>query len=527
VPYLFTSRTERDVVAPTLADPLVRAASAAAGGPLGRHARTGQSWWSPLRVVLAVATVMFGLGIVQKSPCVVEEWGQAASPFSFSHLCYSDIQYLYAGRGLAENIFPYTPLDSLPENKQPRSEEEARSVSVEYPVLTGLWMGVAGIITHAIGRSPDVTDLGYDVIGTDLDVQHDSAIFWGVNAIAFLICLLIALALLVRAQPRRPWDAMLIAAAPTLPLAAMINWDLLAIAFVGAMIWAWATGRPILTGVFIGLGAATKLYPLFFLGPLLVLCLRERRMATWVQTFAAALATWLAVNLPVYLYAPEEYLWFWEFNAGRGPDFGSLWLVAANYGHWATPDQINTTTWIFFGLSCVAVGLIGLLAPRRPRVVQLMFLVVVAFLLVNKVYSPQYVLWILPFAALARPRWRDLLIWQATEIFYFFAVWMHIANFFVGEGQEDWAYALAVVVRIFGQLYLVVLVIRDIFYPWHDPVRADGLSDDPLGGILDGGIDAELHGRQSAGPDADSDREWPFDSKDGESRESETLSAHR
>jgi hypothetical protein len=86
-----------------------------------------------------------------------------------------------------------------------------------------------------------------------------------------------------------------------------------------------------------------------------------------------------------------------------------------------------------------------------------------------------------------------MLIWQGCEIFYFFAVWMHIANFFVGSGQEDWAYALAVVVRMLGQLYLVVLVVRDILFPWHDPVRSDGLSDDPLGGIFDGGIDAEVH----------------------------------
>ena len=64
-----------------------------------------------------------------------------------------------------------------------------------------------------------------------------------------------------------------------------------------------------------------------------------------------------------------------------------------------------------------------------------MFLVVASFLLVNKVYSPQYVLWLLPLAALARPRWRDLIIWQACELFYFFAVWMHIANFFVTPGE--------------------------------------------------------------------------------------------
>jgi uncharacterized membrane protein len=493
VPFPLSVRTDDDVVAPTLSDPVARSASAAVGGPLGRYARTGRSWWTPLRLVLAVATVMFGLGIVQKAPCVTEDWGDAATPFSFSHLCYSDIQYLYAGRGLAEGIFPYTPVDHLPEVKQPATIEEEHSLTVEYPVLTGLWMGVAGIITHALGKSPDVSGIPHSAVSGDLDVQHDSAIFWGVNAVAFLLCLLVALGLLVRAQPRRPWDAMLIAAAPVLALTAMINWDLLAIAFVGAMLWAWATGRPVLTGVFIGLGAATKLYPLFFLGPLLVLCLRERRMATWMQTFAAALVAWLVTNLPIYLYSPDAYLWFWEFNSQRGPDFGSIWLVASNYGHVASSDLINATTWIFFGLSCVAIGLLGLLAPRRPRVVQLMFLVVVAFLLVNKVYSPQYVLWLLPFAALARPRWRDMLIWQACEVFYFFAIWMHIANFFVTAGAQDWAYALAVLVRIAGQLFLVVLVVRDILFPWHDPVRSDGLSDDPLGGILDVGIDAEVH----------------------------------
>ena len=65
------TRTTHDVVAPTLADPLAHAASAVVSGPLGRHARTGRSWWTPLRVSLAIATVVFGLGVLQKSPCVV------------------------------------------------------------------------------------------------------------------------------------------------------------------------------------------------------------------------------------------------------------------------------------------------------------------------------------------------------------------------------------------------------------------------------------------------------------------------
>ncbi|MBA3309506.1 MAG: DUF2029 domain-containing protein [Nocardioidaceae bacterium] len=487
-----TTRTADDVVGPTLADPLARSASSATGGPLGRHARSG-GWWTPLRITLAVAAIFFGLGVMQKSVCVAEEWSDAASPLPFSHLCYSDIQYLYVGRGFAEGIPPYQPQDELPPNKTPNNADEAQSLIVEYPVLTGVWMGGAAVVTHLIGKSPDMSQVQHAFVGNDLRVQHDSAVFWGVNAVGFFVVLLIALVLLVRAQPRRPWDAMFVAASPALALAAMINWDVLAIGCVAGILWAWSTRRPIVAGIFIGLGTATKLYPLFFLGPLLVLCLRERRLEVWVKTCAAALVTWLAVDLPVYFWSPESFLWFWQFNSSRGGDFGSLWLVAADLGHAATPDTINTVTLLFFGVACLAIGLLGFAAPRRPRLVQLVFLVVAAFLLVNKVYSPQYVLWLLPLAALARPRWRDMLIWQAGEVFYFFAVWMHIANFFVAAGDFDWPYALATVVRIAAELYLVVLVVRDILYPWNDPVRADGLSDDPLGGVLDEGIDAELY----------------------------------
>ena len=483
-------RTSDDVVAPTLADPLARAATGRVGGPVGRRARAGSGWWTPLRLTLLVATVCFGLGVVQKSPCVVTKWSDLGSPKSFSHMCYSDLSYLYVGKGLAEGVIPYTPADDLPPGKRPTSPDE-RPLSIEYPVLTGVWMGVTGVITGLVGKAPDVSAVPHSEVGSNEDVQYDSAVFWAVNAVGLYVALLLAVAFLVTAARRRPWDAMYVAAAPVLALSAMINWDLLAMVMVAGFLWAWSNRRPVAAGIFVGLGTAAKLYPLFFLGPLLILCLRERRLGAFVKTTAAALAAWLAVNLPVYLWSPDEFLYFWEFNADRGADFGSLWLGAQIYGFTTTPHTINLVTAVAFGAACCAIAALGLLARRRPRLPQLLFLVVAAFLLVNKVYSPQYVLWLLPLAALARPRWRDLLIWQACEIFYFFAVWMHIANFFVAEGKPDWVYVLAIVVRVAGELYLIGLVVRDILRPQEDPVRADGLSDDPLGGVLDEGIDGE------------------------------------
>jgi uncharacterized membrane protein len=264
-------------------------------------------------------------------------------------------------------------------------------------------------------------------------------------------------------------------AAPALVVAGLINWDLLAVAMVAGAFWAWARGRPVLTGVMIGLGTATKLYPLFLLGAVLVVCLRERRLRTFATVTLAAVLTWLAANAPVLLTSFEQWKVFWSFNSDRGADLGSLWLVWQQSGHTVTPDTINLVSWVFFALVCLAVLVLGLRAPRTPRVAQLAFLVVAGFLLVNKVYSPQYVLWLLPLAVLARPRWRDLLIWQAGELVYFAAVWFYLGEYTASSvsGEPDKFYWLAIVLRVAAQLYFVTMVVRDVLRTWRDPVGGE------------------------------------------------------
>jgi uncharacterized membrane protein len=138
---------------------------------------------------------------------------------------------------------------------------------------------------------------------------------------------------------------------------------------------------------------------------------------------------------------------------------------------------INAIIFGVFSAACIGVTWLALTAPRRPRLASLAFLVVAAFLLVNKVYSPQYALWLLPLAVLARPRWRDFLVWQAAEAVYWLAIWMHLAGSLSGAAGRF--YSIAVFVHIAGTLWLAIMVIRDILRPERDPVRQTG-DDDPL-----------------------------------------------
>lgn len=210
-----------------------------------------------------------------------------------------------------------------------------------------------------------------------------------------------------------------------------------------------------------------------------------------------AAGAWLVVNLPVMLFAFDGWSKFYTFSQERGVDFGSFWLILVqNSDNPPSTETVNTLATLLMLLCCGAVAALTLTAPRRPRFAQLAFLIVAAFILTNKVYSPQYVLWLVPLAALARPKWRDFLIWQACEVAYFLGIWMYLAYTTSGDAHKGLptdGYHWAIGLHLLGTLFLCAMVVRDILMPDRDPVRRTG-DDDPSGGVLDGAEDVFVLG---------------------------------
>jgi uncharacterized membrane protein len=450
-------------VRPTADDPLLAALSHGIGGPVGERAGH-HPWWTPVRVVLALTAICFALGMVQKAPCYQSKWTDGQS--RYSQMCYSDLPYLYVGRGFAELDWPYS--DAL--------HVRDRYEVMEYPVGIAYYAYGAAQVTHLLSGSPDLDPRGALSQGqlyADRHVLRESLTFTTVNVVGFGVCALLAAWFLTGVNRRRPWDAALFAVSPVFVLEGLINWDFLAVACVAGALYAHSRDRPGWVGFAIGLGTALKLYPLFLLGGLLVVWGRERRWRDLAVALTSGLATWVVVNAPAYLSGPHEWRVFWTFNSHRGADLGSVWLVAQQmFNTTTTAHTINVVSWLFFAAWCVGVAALGFAAPRTPRLAQLGFLVVLGFLLVNKVYSPQYALWLLPLAVMARPRVLDQLIWQAGEVFYFASVWWYLGHYLDPSGGGDPGfYWLAVGVRIAAQLYLAVVVVRDIWMPEYDVVR--------------------------------------------------------
>ncbi|HVW44454.1 MAG TPA: glycosyltransferase 87 family protein, partial [Amycolatopsis sp.] len=286
------------------------------------------------------------------------------------------------------------------------------------------------------------------------------------------------------------------------------NFDTIATAFAATGLLAWARKKPLVAGVLLGLGAAAKLYPLFLLGPLLILCLRAGKLRDWAKTAGTTALVWLAVNLPIALSLNAGWREFFRLNAQRGMDPDSLYNVISYFTGWAgfdgplhpgqTPTWLNAVSGGLFLICCAGIAYLGLTAPTRPRLAQLCFLVVAAFLITNKVWSPQYSLWLVPLAVLAIPRWRLLLGWMLLDAL----VWVPRMFYYLGVDHkglpEDWFLGF-VVLRDLAVAGLCVLVIREIYRPALDKVRLAG-DDDPAGGVLDHAPDVVVFRRSRPAP---------------------------
>ena len=230
---------------------------------------------------------------------------------------------------------------------------------------------------------------------------------------------------------------------------------------------------------------------------MLLRALRTGKIRAILVTAGSAVAAWLAVNLPAAAVDPAGWKYFYQFTESRPAGYSSPWfafnLVAGRLG-WMPlqAETINSAALNLFLLACVLIGALALAAPRRPRLAQLVFLIVAAFILTNKVYSPQFVIWLIPLLALARPRWRDFLIWQAIEGLHWAAIWMYLGQVTSGGPTQHNIdmpyYVLAVVAHMLATGYLMVRVVWDICDPGYDVIRRGGV-DDPHGGPFDGAAD--------------------------------------
>ncbi|MBJ7290989.1 glycosyltransferase 87 family protein [Williamsia sp.] len=479
--------SEREL--PTRTDVIAREASIAVGGPLGLHAVVGRSrYFTPLRVIMLLALIALALGWYGKAACLQQapkagtqtlelDWSQHRQ---YIAMCYSDTVPLYTAERLDTGALPYK---SSWFQKGPDGATEQRYM--EYPVVTGMYMYGAAQVAH-----------GWQWMHEHWGVPSalDVVLFFNVVALGLALFWLVTIWATALTAGVRIWSASIAALSPLVMVHIFTNFDAVATALLALAMLAWARRNPWATGIFLGIGVAAKLYPGLLLIPLLVLCLRAGKVREFTVTALVAVGTWLLVNLPFIVGTSRGWWEFFRYNSDRGIDPDTWFNVVSSvsgYDWGAAADGksalVNALSLGLFALVCVGIAFIGLHAPTRPRLAQLMFLVVAGFLVVNKVWSPQYSLWLVPLAVLAIPRTRVLIAWMVLDAL----VWVPRMGLYLPENVK-WLpepyFIGAVVIRGIAVVGLCALVVWEIYHPRHDLVRntsRGGFLDDPGGGVLD------------------------------------------
>ncbi|MFJ9368595.1 glycosyltransferase family 87 protein [Nocardia sp. NPDC101769] len=358
-------------------------------------------------MIAVTSTLVCGITLliayVNKARCAggpFEESGRSAifDAIKDSNVCYSDIQYLWLGRGIDEHVFPYITGGITPDG-------QLTGGAVEYPVLSGLLMWIGGIGAH-----------------TDADFLLHSALLLAPFA------LLTAYLLARMAGPA----ALLWAAGPPLVLYAFHNWELPVVATAVAAFYVMTVltryslrDRAIAAAVFLAIGFCFKLYPGIFVLPLLIYVLlgenplRKRRFDVRGALMVAgtAVGTVVAINLPFALAGYDGWRASITFQQLRQADIttNSIWYWGLRPLFAQTSEGEST----FQGVVSAASPLLVLasfvlacwLGWRRYQLagvypwIGVSGAMLCGFLLFHKVHSPQYTLWLIPFLVLLEVPW--------------------------------------------------------------------------------------------------------------------------
>lgn len=385
--------------------------------PASPEGELGVLAWVPWVTALLALVVAWWL----KARCVAD--GDWEGGEQLTDHCYTDVVALWFTHGVADGAVPY--LDDR----------------LEYPPLIGAQVYVTAAMTRAFGGG--------------------AFAFYNINALfnaAFLVGTLAVLRRLHVPATRQLWWTL----APTVVLYAFVNWDALPVFLLVLAVALHLSGRDAAAGVAVGLGTAAKLFPALIVPLVVIARLRQRKGSAAARHLIGAGAAWAMANLPVALVSFEGWSWFFEFNRERGANFATLWAVAAEVDLLALePGVLNVVSAVAFAAGALLIVVVGLGRLPPGGTWGLVLPLLAWFLVTNKVFSPQYDLWLLPLLVLVLPRAAPLAAFLAADLAVFLTEFAYLAERAgVGPSVGYAPLGAAVVFRSTVLLWIVVGSLR-------------------------------------------------------------------
>lgn len=359
----------------------------------------------------AVAGGLVLVGIVLLALCV-----NAAIRLPCRDVCGSDIARLYESRGIDRDHAPFFDRD------------------LEYPALVGLVMYAAGIPFDGSLRPSFL-----------------------LNALLLVSLAAITTWMLWRAYGSRARRWVF---SPPLLVESLTNWDLLAVAPATIGLLRWETGGAFWAGVLLGLGSGAKLFPALYVPILVAACVPLRVWRRARDVVVGAVIGLGIVAIPVYLAAPEALEHFLTFHGRRNPTWGTIWfylLRDPSMHAWVPRQDLADIGTVIAATLVVAalVALVLLTARARLHHLRACALATIAFIVANKVYSPQYDLWLVPFLVMIPVRFKLVVHFYASSLLVF------VLSAAISHVVDTPAFLYLMGAAVVYRLVMLVLLARD------------------------------------------------------------------
>lgn len=425
-------------------------------GSAGRGRSAGRRLTIAALVALSLFTALtLALGYANKARCTGPTFdgsGRSQPAYearAYGQVCYSDIQDLWTGRDINQHVFPYL--------HGGLSNDSLYGGAVEYPVLTGLLMWLGALFAQ--------TDAGFLAASALLLAPFGFAVTWWLGRLS-------------------GWRALLWALAPPLVLYAFHNWDLPPVACTTAAVFVthrWTSAslrrRAVSAAVILGVGFAFKIYPGLFVVPLALYVLtggrrgagprpaRKLDIVGATQVVGAAIGTVVVLNLPFALLGWRGWLASFQYQAQRKVDVSTnsiwYWGFRPNVGSAAFQSAIGILSPTLILLASALACLLGWRVYVRRGTfpwIQVSAATLCGFLLLHKVHSPQYVLWLMPFFVLVSVRWGWIIAYLTADAAMGIGIfrWLYLVNTGQPSGINDGFTAQALMIGVWGRAALLI-----------------------------------------------------------------------
>lgn len=272
--------------------------------------------------------------------------------------------------------------------------------------------------------------------------------------------------------------ALLWALSPALAVYAFHNWDMFVVAPAVAGLFAFERRHYGAAGALLGLATWVKLYPGLFVVALVVILVARRRKHEAFVLGAAAAGVSVVVNAIVVL-SPSGWWYPVSFQGERLPTWGSLWQHVFTLPGLDHVDSDSVRSIVNVGSAAViALGLVLIIyiaLRRNLNAFATAGALTALFLLVNKVYSPQYSLWLIPFFVVLPVSVKLWAAFSAADLAIYAVVFMVIHDVMTSESVETLMSVLVTVRALVLLAFLVVSLRRNVpdSQPTPGPVRRD------------------------------------------------------